>query len=281
MDARLFAFSVGLAALSAVSTAAAQSPGCGLPPPDALPERLVVEGEERRLIAALPLDYRPDRPHRLIVAFHGRTNPAEQVRRYYRLEGADDGRSIFVYPQALRQADGTFVWRLPTDAVLFDRIVEEFSQRYCIAQEEIFAVGHSLGASFVNSLACARGEVLRGIASVAGGIMAAECSGQVAALLLHNPEDELVPVEEGRAAIDTLLDQNALPPRPAGDYDSPYECQRYGDEDGAYPVVWCLYEQSHTRQGRYYPHLWPDGAEQAALDFFDSLEPPQALAGQN
>ncbi len=32
------------------------------------------------------MNYRADDPHRLLIAFHGRTNTNEQVRHYYRLE---------------------------------------------------------------------------------------------------------------------------------------------------------------------------------------------------
>ncbi len=35
---------------------------------------------------AVPVNYRADDPHRLLIAFHGRTNTNEQVRHYYRLE---------------------------------------------------------------------------------------------------------------------------------------------------------------------------------------------------
>jgi polyhydroxybutyrate depolymerase len=49
---------------------------------------------------------------------------------------------------------------------LFDQLVQEFSDSYCIDLDHIYVVGHSLGARFTNSLACARGDVIRGIGSV-------------------------------------------------------------------------------------------------------------------
>lgn len=254
-----------------------RSSGCGLAPPAVPPDSVEVAGTRRSLIVAVPEGYAPERAHRLVLAFHGRTNPAERVRRYYGLEGTDAegveaGGTIFVYPRALRQEDGTFIWRLPEDLALFDAIVDQFARRYCIAMNQIFAVGHSLGASFVNDLACARGRVLRGVATVAGGISAADCAGQVAALLLHNPEDRLVPISEGRAALKTLLAQNGLSGEPAKWRLGPFACKRFGARGDRNPVLWCLYDDSRTGRGRYYPHQWPEGAAEAVMRFFAALE---------
>ncbi|MCA1972777.1 MAG: hypothetical protein LDL44_08045 [Caenispirillum sp.] len=258
--------------LASAAPAVAASAGCGQPPPDRPPQAVALDGGARGVLAAVPDDYDPTVPHRLIVAFHGRTNPAERVRRYYGLEDAAQRPTIVVYPRAERQSDGTFTWRLPEDAALFDAVVERMAADYCIDRDRIFAVGHSLGATFVNTLACARGETLRGVATVAGGIQPAECIGEAAALLLHHPQDRLVPVETGQAARDALLAANDLPATPAESFAEPYVCRRYGAADDPAPVAWCLHDQSATRTGRTYAHQWPDGAEEAALAFFRALE---------
>ena len=164
---------------------AAGSPGCDRPPPASVPDHVVLEGRERNLIADLPPGYDSRHPHRLVVAFHGRTNDNAQVRAYYGLEQPAGDPTIFVYPLALRQADGTFSWSDPGDKsdslrdyALFDTIVAKFAEVYCIDPDRIFVVGHSLGASFVNSLACARGDLIRGVGSVAGGVQRSRCRGQ-------------------------------------------------------------------------------------------------------
>jgi polyhydroxybutyrate depolymerase len=270
--------SAAIALLTALAGACAnaetpeRSAGCGRPPPDAPPQSIDIGGVSRALIAFVPDRYDPERVYRLVLAFHGRTNPAARARRYYGLEAVDEDGTIFIYPQALWQEDGTFVWRLPEDLALFDRIVDRFAGRYCIAMDEIFAVGHSLGASFVNSLACARGDLLRGIATVAGGTSKVNCSGQTAALLLHNPEDRLVPISEGRAALEALLVQNDLTGEPTERYAAPFACERFGTRENRNPVIWCLYGQDDTQASRDYPHGWPEGAERAAMAFFAELE---------
>jgi len=142
---------------------------------------------------------------------------------------------------------------------------------YRIDRERVFAVGHSLGASFANSLGCARGAVIRGVGTVAGRIWDIKCSGPAAEMIMHNPNDDLVPVSRGLKARDWALAQNGLKPpaRPCEPRDLNCEC--YGPPGTPNPVVWCPHTQDLNRQGKFYPHLWPKEAGAAIMEFFDSL----------
>jgi len=125
---------------------------------------------ERHFITALPDDYDEDRQYKLIVAFHGRTNSNEMIRSYYKIEREAGDEAIVIYPSGLpeegptrsRQAGGDRPDNL-RDYALFDAIVEKFSEEYCIDQDEIYVIGHSLGGWFTNTLGCARGDMIRGI----------------------------------------------------------------------------------------------------------------------
>ena len=263
----------GLAAAGAV--AAETSSGCGAPP-ERPPETFHVAGRERQAIVVVPERYQADRPHALVFGFHGRTNDNVQARAYFGLEEAANGPTIYVYPAALTDRSGRFAWTDPGDPAdalrdfaLFDAILERITSAYCIDLGAVYVVGHSLGASFANSLACARADRIRGLASVAGGITPSDCSGDVAALLLHNPRDRAVPLSEGEKARDVLLghpgDQNKPVRRRFGDF----ECRQYGDRE--HPLLWCVHTQDVTPRGRFYPHQWPKGAAQAIVRFFDTL----------
>jgi polyhydroxybutyrate depolymerase len=138
---------------------------------------------------------------------------------------------------------------------LFDVILERVTSVYCVDLDAVYVIGHSLGASFANSLGCARAHRIRGVASVAGGITPSECSGQVAALLLHNPRDRAVPLSEGQRARDVLLGHPRAEEKPVRRSVGTFECQLYGDKDN--PLFWCLHAQDATAQGRFYPHQWP------------------------
>ena len=91
------------------------SSGCGAPPPERPPETFHIGGRERHAIVVLPEEYRAEVPHALIFAFHGRTSPNAQARRYFGLEQAAERPAIYVYPAALTDRTGRFTWAEPGD----------------------------------------------------------------------------------------------------------------------------------------------------------------------
>ena len=260
----------------------AASAGCnGQTPVQSGPQTITVDGRARQFILSLLQPHDAATPHALVFAFHGRTSPAAEVQRYYDLEPHASetlGKAVFVYPVALTQADGTFGWWNPGDAPdalrdfqLFDALLTKLSQRLCIDTAEVYAVGHSLGGSFVNALGCHRAAVLRAVASLGGGPAGGTCGGEVAAMVLHNPHDRLVPFELGVAARDQFLAQDGLTGPPTASRPRTLNCQRYGAADVRNPVVWCPHTQDYGYDGAYYPHNWPDETGTAVMQFFGSL----------
>jgi polyhydroxybutyrate depolymerase len=253
--------------------AASLSPGCGRLPPAGPPGTFVVGDVVRRAILVLPAGYRPDQPLPLVVAFHGRTNDNARLRRYLALEQAARTPTIFLYPAARRDRDG-FTWAAPDgsgpDLALFDQLTAAVGQAYCIDRARLFLVGHSLGASYANSLACARAAAIAGLATVAGGIGLEHCSGRVRALLLHNASDELVPLAQGARARDVLFGSPLAASWPVNAILRGFACQRGG---GGPPLLWCLHRQNLTPTGRYYPHQWPQGASELIMALFAGAEP--------
>jgi polyhydroxybutyrate depolymerase len=257
-----------------------RSEGCGAPAPAETPETLEVGGLERRVILALPKPYDPDVAHALVIAFHGRTSPADKVRRYYDLERHATRPTIFVYPSGLATDDGRFTWSNPGDTAgtlrdynLFDAIVRLLDESYCIDREKIFAVGHSLGAWFVNGLACARGDVLRAVGTLGGAISPGACRGETAAVVFHNPRDRLVPFARGEEVRGHFLHRGRLQGRAVAVGHRGFACIRHGSPDALNPVLWCPHDRDHTSSGRYYPHGWPSGTGDAIMSFFESLPP--------
>lgn len=220
-------------------------------------------------------------PRDLVLAFHGRTNDAAQAQRYFGLDAALPG-AIVVYPRALRAAPGTFAWAAPGDPpdrqrdfALVDALIDAFGDAYCVDLDRVFVVGHSLGGYFANDVACRRGDRIRAVASVAGGLQGDRCVGGAAALLVHHPDDRQVRVSEGARARDAFRSANGLGAVPAvAIADGPLarlRCARYGDAGTADPVVWCTRDDATTPPGGYDPHTWPLGAAAAIGAFFASL----------
>ena len=256
------------------------SPACSASATGPLPERLLVDGRRRSLQIAAPTA--PSRaPRDLVIAFHGRTNDAARARGYFRLDEALPD-AIIVYPQALPAGPGAFAWGDPGDPPdalrdfgLVETIIEAVGEARCIDLQRVFVVGHSLGAYFANDVACALGDRVRAVASIAGGLQGGGCATGTAALLLHHPDDPLVPLSAGERARDAFRAANGLawaPAMPAMDPAlTPLRCVRYGADGVPDPVVWCAHDDATWPGGRVDPHTWPDGAPAAIAAFFRQL----------
>ena len=257
--------------------------GCGATAPAKPLASILVEGRKRYMITSVPKAYQNKTRHHLVMAFHGRTNTNAQVKRYFDLEGHGGTPAIFVYPNGLTTEnhdddDSEYSWwdigndpKGLRDFAFVDAMLKHYRSQYCIG--DVFAVGYSLGASFANSLACARGDQLRGIATLGGGIERIKCTGRVAAMLIHNPEDRLAPIKLGVAAKERFrrhagYAETTQPVEPRS-----YNCVRYGPQSSPYPLVWCPHNKNHNRRGRYYPHNWPPGTGAVMMNFFNSLPP--------
>jgi polyhydroxybutyrate depolymerase len=254
------------------------SAGCGKTPPSTPPSSSFVDQRTREYITVIPKDYDKDEPKKLIFAFHGRTNPNTMVRTYYKVEQAAGNAAIMIYPAGLPTGTSSRGWSDGGDSAdnlrdfyLFDQLLYEFGNKYCIDLDEVYVVGHSLGAWFTNSLACARGNVIRGIGSLGGGITAGNCTGPVASMVWHNPKDNLAPYSSGIAARDTLLRVNQCSSKTVPVSPSEGNCVEYQDcLDGA-PVVWCPHNVNTDHRGVYYPHVWPKFTGSAIWSFFKGL----------
>lgn len=256
------------------------SPGCfgqhAAPPP----ARLIVDGRERTLATRVP-DGRANVPRDLVIAFHGRTNDARQARRYFHLDPALP-EAVIVYPSALRTPAGTFAWSDPGDAperlrdfALVHRIIDAFARDACLDLDRVFVVGHSLGASFANDVACRLGVRVRAVASVAGALQGGACEGGTAALIVHHPDDRLVDFSAGERVRDVFLATaglaDASPVAAVEPALAALRCVRYGGDGAPNPVVWCAHDDDAGPGGRYYPHTWPDGTAAAIAAFFAGL----------
>lgn len=243
-----------------------RSLGCGMPRPAVAPTASVINGVRQTYITDVPNSYDPNTPIALTFAWHGRTNSNSRVRSYYKVYEASQGGTIMVYPA------GVGPWNLNRDVVIFDQLLQELSEQYCVDMDRIYVIGHSLGSWFTNSLACVRGDVIRASGSLGGGTTQTNCSGPVAAITMHNPADRLSPFSDGIKARDLHLAQNACRVATVP-YTSPAKanCVEYTECAPDQPVVWCPHTEDYS-WGDYYPHGWPRWVGQEIWDFFASLE---------
>ncbi len=251
------------------------SAGCGKAARDAS-LTLSVNGTDRTYLLTTPGSANISVPSPLIVAFHGRTNANDRVRQYFGLDKTATDAYI-AYPAALEASPGSFSWADPGDSTsnlrdyaFFDAIVKELSSTYCIDMDRIFVVGHSLGAYMANSVACARGGIVRASATVGGSTTMRNCSGPSAAMIINNPHDTLSPHAAAESMRDVRTEQNACLRATSDVEPKSLSCQRFGGCPDN-PVVFCPHTIDDDR-GTYYPHTWPPGTEEAMVAFFRGLD---------
>lgn len=253
------------------------STGCGQAPPSVVPSTSMVNGVERHYITVIPNGYDPSVPTKIVFAFHGRTNSNEEVRGYYKVEEAAGDNAIFVYPSGLPTFSSPRTWSDGGDSAsnlrdyaFFDQLLDEFSNNYCIDLDHVYAVAHSLGAWFTNSLACHRGHILRGVGTLGGGTSIGDCTGPVATMILHNPSDRLAPFSSGEQARDQYIRQNACNANSVPTEPSAGNCVAYQGCYSETPLIWCPHTEDYS-WGSYYPHGWPKFTGPEMWKFFESL----------
>ena len=255
-----------------------RSAGCSSAEPTVAPDTFIVDGVSRSAIVVIPDGYNNEEPLPLLFAFHGRTNANTQVRSYYRLEQAADGGAIIVYPAAI-SSGSSFTWSNSGDSAdelrdyaFFDTMYEELTSKYCVNMDEVYAAGHSLGGWFTNSLACARGDVLRGVTTLGGARSTGTCTGPTAVMQWHNPDDNLASFSSGEAARDDFIEQNHCSDVSVAVEPSGGNCVEYQGclEDA--PTVWCPHDIDYDEySGEYYPHTWPKAVGGEMWSFLQGL----------
>ncbi|MFZ5890071.1 MAG: alpha/beta hydrolase family esterase [Myxococcota bacterium] len=245
---------------SAGAGGASSSSGCGktsFPPGDGSTLQTIdVNGTARQYILALPSGYDPNKPYRVIFAWHGRTGTAAQIagggnRAFYGLKSllAD---SIFVAGQGLGTASDPADTGWPNtdgrDIAMVKALVAHLSSNYCVDQNRLMSTGFSYGGIMSNTIGCQMSDVFRAIAPIAGayfGGRGTACNAHpIAYLGIHGMADNDVTYANGEAARDLFVKSahcatTTQPIEPSG-------CVAYDGCDSGYPVNWCSHSGAHT-----------------------------------
>lgn len=254
------------------------SPGCNKAAPSMAPASVEVNGIRRDFLLTVPARYVSHDPAPLIVAFHGRTNSNAQVRSYMRLD-REATESIITYPAAIQNSNGSYSWTDPgnkayeiRDIAFFDAIVEKLSSEYCIDMDRISVAGHSLGAWMANSIACTRGGAVMASATVGGDTVITKCAGPAAAMIIHNPKDNLAPFSGAEQVRKLRTETNFCSWEMENSGPSELNCTTHKHCAGGADVVFCPHTQDTDERGKFYPHTWPRSAGGFIADFFTSVK---------
>jgi polyhydroxybutyrate depolymerase len=232
---------------------------------------LDVGSETREFILHVPPSYDGVQAAPLVMAFHGKGDLAQNLDgAHFQFQMTGGATNVLVYPQALPdptlQNATSFERDIPDDLLFYDALAAWLSQNVCFDTARQFAIGHSLGSTFVQALACERPGVLRAIAMQAGDLgPTMGCQGSVAAWIGYGLQDSAGEVAASRARRDFWVAANQcdaaqmIPGNPAP------PCLLYGCSPGA-PVEWCE-EPEGT-------HKWSPWMSQSVFDFFGTFVAP-------
>lgn len=241
---------------SSGSGGAAPSSGCGAS--DVLKSgraTIDVSGTSREFILKMPDAYDATHPYKLIFAFHARGGTAEQVagsgnNDYYGLVSRAKGAAIFVSPEGIDMG-----WRNENgrDIAFVKAMLAHFSSKLCIDQQRIFSTGFSFGGMMSDAIGCAMADVFRAIAPMSGGIPNAEhpYSGcdqvnmhPIAVWMSHGDNDTVVPLADGKAALDIFVKRSGCQAQTSPV--SPSPCVAYQGCMADYPITFCQFSGGHS-----------------------------------
>jgi poly(3-hydroxybutyrate) depolymerase len=209
---------------------------------------LDVSGTTRQYYVQLPKNYSASTPYRLIFQFHPWGGTADQALTMYGLNsGLPD--SIFVTPQGLDAGSNGPGWANTDgeDIAFTQAMLADVQGKYCVDDARIFSVGFSYGGMMSFALGCEMSDTFRAIAPMSGALYSdPSCKGSgphVAMWGSHGTSDTVVPIDNGRAARDKILQQNHCGTTTTPVDPSP--CVKYDGCDPGYDVTWCEWDGPH------------------------------------
>lgn len=226
--------------------------------------------EKRNYFVRLPTDYDANKPYAITFGGGGCGNTSGNSGQGggQQASGIDAIRIglSYTYSGGACFEDG---YANTPEVPYFDAIMKDIETKYCFDRGKVFVGGYSSGAWEAVTLGLARGGVIRGIATGAGGLRKDRPmpSGiPMAAILLTGQGDGANPID-GPTGSALARDQILLTNKCVGTATMPFpadkDCVQYTGCPAAFPVVWCTPPGGHT--GGSNEHWAAVGAFWAAL----------------
>ena len=201
----------------------------------------------RDLWVWLPANYDPARAYPVIYELHGCSTGPNRETNNVPVERQVGSDAI-----AVRGKAASNCWDTATtgpDVPYFDAMLQDVEGAFCVDTSRRFLTGYSSGSFMSHRLGCIRGANLRGIATIAGGQSGTSCTGNVAALLIHDLNDTTVNISASVQARDNHLTRNACTAPPSSTPNNHPPCEDYAGCAAGKGVTWCQTTgMNHSRQ---------------------------------
>ncbi|WP_341716298.1 RICIN domain-containing protein [Micromonospora sp. FIMYZ51] len=213
-------------------------------------------GKSRQFILRVPANYNSNNPYRLIFAFHWRGGTMQEISNggtsgaawsYYGQQEQSNNSAILVAPQGLGNGWGNAGGE---DVTFVDDMIRRIESDLCVNPRQRFALGFSWGGGMSYALACARADVFRAVAVIAGAQISG-CSGgnqPIAYFGLHGISDNVLSIGQGRGLRDTFVRNNgctAQSPREPAAGSRTHITTTYSGCRAGYPVQWAAFDNGH------------------------------------
>lgn len=249
------------------------------PPPDppkvnVTNETLVVDGDARSYVLAVPVAYDPNTAYPLVLVLHGDGGDGASMRALHTFDAVSGEHAIVAYPSG---RNATWNHSLDVDKnpeMRFLRaLVGALEQTYNIDAARVFGTGYSSGAFMINQVAC-RTSMFRALVPYAGGApytppnegdpnAPPDCStgNLVATMVVHGAADPEVLPSSGRYCAEYWRQRNGCQSSQTPVDPSP--CMAFDGCPSERPVRYCeIPGLGHVP--------WSEGAR-AAWSFFQAL----------
>jgi poly(3-hydroxybutyrate) depolymerase len=197
------------------------------------------------------------------------------LRKHFTLPTADDP-ALDKFDVLLQSAvidDGV------PDGIVTKTKYEQITGAYCMDKARVFASGESSGGDFSSILGCEHADKLRAVAPCATKNVSQypltastrKCTGQVASVVIHGKNDNVVGPENGPKTRDfyVALNHCGTTTMPVAGYsDTLSNCVEYQGCDAGYPVIWCQHTDPNYSNTN---HGWPAFAPKYLFAMFSKL----------
>jgi poly(3-hydroxybutyrate) depolymerase len=234
-----------------VDGAASRSVGCGVPPLQSLAQYVkhteVISGvapayaetsTNRFYFLRLPTGYDPERAYPLVLIGPGCGESGQSPIGIQNASGTD---AIIVGMNGVNDCFNHAAADTP-DLPYFDATLAEVEATTCVDTSRVFVTGFSSGSWLTSYLGCARGNVIRAQASVAGGLppLPPTCTGPIPAMYVADLDDPTIKPDKVTKAVERVRVANGC-----GTDTVPYDagvsspCVQYQGCMPGYPLVYC------------------------------------------
>jgi polyhydroxybutyrate depolymerase len=224
------------------------SAGCGKASPQvgSSGSPLMVSGHQ--YYVKLPTGYDANTPYKTVIMFNPTGNPIDWAEKNAGFEAVAKD-AIRVYPHPSNSSNG---WG-QGDEAFFAPLFEKVTGDYCMDLARVFAGGESSGGEFVGWIGCEHADKVRAVApgapkALPGSALDAstrKCTGQVSAIVINSPKDNVLMPPQGDQMLAFYRDLNhctSMSTPVTGFTDKLSNCVEYQGCDAGFPVFQCHHE---------------------------------------